>query len=215
VEEGFKGNMRIGIDFDNTIINYANVFTQQALRLGLLKPGTENVTKQFVRDSIKELPDGGKKWCKLQGNVYGKFVNDAKPFEGVLDFIKKCVSKKIDVFIVSHKTKYAQAIEEKINLREAALGWLQNNKFLNADGSCLNESQIFFEDPRESKINRIKELQCTHFIDDLEEVLLEPSFPENVEKILFSSQVELSDKKPFKVCDHWREIEGWIFQYAK
>ena len=172
------------------------------------------MTKQFVRDGIRELPDGEMKWCKLQGTVYGKFINDAKPFEGVLDFIKKCISEKIDVFIVSHKTEYVQAIEEKINLREAALGWLKNNGFLNSQGPCLDESRIFFEHPRENKLNRIKELQCTHFIDDLEEVLLEPNFPENVTKILFSSQVESSDEKMFKVCSHWHEIKGWIFQYV-
>ena len=137
--------MRIGIDFDNTIINYTDIFAQQAIRLGLFKPGTENMTKQFVRDGIRELPDGEMKWCKLQGTVYGKFINDAKPFEGVLDFIKKCISEKIDVFIVSHKTEYVQAIEEKINLREAALGWLKNNGFLNSQGPCLDESRIFFE----------------------------------------------------------------------
>ena len=206
--------MRIGIDFDNTIINYTDIFTQQAIRSDLLNPDTKNVTKQFVRDSIRKLPDGEMKWCKLQGTVYGKFINDAKPFEGALDFIKKCISENIDVFIVSHKTEYVQAIEEKINLREAALDWLKNNGFLNSEGSCLDDRKIFFEHPRENKLNRIKELQCTHFIDDLEEIFLEPNFPENVEKILFSSQVESFDGKPFKVCSHWHEIEKRIFQYV-
>ena len=40
---------------------------------------------------------------------------------------------------------------------------------------------------------RIRALGCTHFIDDLEEVFLEPSFPSDVHKILFVSWSAVHD----------------------
>ena len=132
--------MRIGIDFDNTIVDYSDIFTKQACRLGWIKAGGKK-TKQEVRDMIKKLPDGEMKWKKLQGLVYGKFITDASPFEGVIEFIQRCRSEEIDVFVVSHKTEYVEALEEKVNLREAALNWLRANGFLNARKSCLDESR--------------------------------------------------------------------------
>lgn len=204
----------MGIDFDNTIVNYGDIFTNQAYRLGWIKAGDKK-TKQQVRDMIKKLPDGEMKWKKLQGLVYGKFISDANPFEGVIQFIKRCRAEHVDVFIVSHKTEYVEALEERINLREAALNWLRANDFLNARKSCLDESRIFFEHPRENKLARISELKCTHFIDDLEDVLLEPRFPENVVRILFSGQGERFNDRPFTVCRHWGEIEALVFENAQ
>lgn len=203
--------MKIGIDFDNTIIDYGDVFTKLACRLGWINPGADK-TKRDVRDVIKKLPDGEMKWKKLQGLVYGEFINDANPFEGVIEFIKRCRLERIDVFIISHKTEYAEVFEKEINLREAALNWLKAKGFLDSPKYCLDESKIFFEHPREEKLNRINKLQCTHFIDDLEDVLLEPRFPENVVRILFSNQGGRCGDKPFIVCRHWREIEGFVFQ---
>lgn len=202
--------MRIGIDFDNTIVDYGDIFTTQACRQGWIKAG-DTKTKQQVRDLIKKLPDGEMKWKKLQGLVYGKLIIDADPFEGVIKFIQRCRAEDAEVFIVSHKTEYVEALEEKINLREAALNWLRAKGFLNS----LDESRIFFEHPREDKLARIRELKCTYFIDDLEDVLLEPQFPENVVRILFSSQDGHVENRPFTVCRHWQEIEALVFENAQ
>ena len=109
--------MRIGIDFDNTIVEYGDIFMKQACRLGWIKGG-EKRTKQHVRDLIRKLPDGEMKWKKLQGLVYGKRIIDANPFEGVMKFVHRCRSEHVDVFIISHKTEYAEAVEEKVNLRD-------------------------------------------------------------------------------------------------
>ncbi|MCK5013488.1 MAG: hypothetical protein KAS66_06685 [Candidatus Omnitrophica bacterium] len=202
--------MRIGIDFDNTIIDYSDIFTKQACNLGWIKVNTKK-TKQQVRDAVRELPDGEIKWRKLQGLVYGKFINDAMPFDGVMEFIKRCASENIPVFVVSHKTEYAETLEEKINLREVSLNWFKVKGFLDLGKPCLDENKIFFENPRENKLRRINELQCTHFIDDLKDVLLEPEFPKNVTRILFSSNNEHCDDGSFKVCRHWSEIEELVF----
>lgn len=205
--------MRIGIDFDNTIIDYGDIFVKQAVELGWIEAGARR-TKQQVRDIVRSLPDGEMKWKKLQGLVYGKFIADADPFEGVMEFFQRCRSENVEVFIISHKTEYVEALEERINLRKVALDWLRAKGFLDVARPCLDESRVFFEHPREDKLNRIHELKCTHFIDDLEDVLLEPQFPGDVMRILFSAQDEHLGDKPFVVCRRWRDIEALVFENA-
>ena len=204
--------MRIGIDFDNTIIDYSDIFTKQAFSLGWIKTNSKK-TKQQVCDLIRALPDGEMKWKKLQGLAYGKFINEAKPFEGVIKFIKRCRQEEIEVFVVSHKTEYPEILEEKINLRESAFRWLNSAGFFNLEELCLDQNKIFFEHPRERKIHKIVELQCTHFIDDLEDVFKEPQFPRDIMKILFSPDGRNASQESWNVCRHWNEIEELVFRH--
>ena len=60
--------MRIGLDFDNTIIRYDEVFLAEAKRRGLVAPEFRG-TKQAVRDTIRLLPSGEVAWQQLQGHV--------------------------------------------------------------------------------------------------------------------------------------------------
>ena len=62
--------MRIGIDFDNTIITYDEVFRAAAQARGLIEKDFGG-SKQAVRDAIRLLPDGELAWQRLQGQVYG------------------------------------------------------------------------------------------------------------------------------------------------
>ena len=203
---------RIGIDFDNTIIDYSDIFTKQACHLGWIKDKCKK-TKQQVRDIVRTLPDGEMKWKKLQGLAYGKFIHDANPFEGVMEFIKRCRLERVDVFIISQKTEYAESLEEKINLREAAFNWLKAKGFLNSKELGLDKSKIFFEHSREGKLNHIHQLQCTHFIDDLEEVFAEPQFQRDVIKILFSPRGEYGGDKSLISCRDWNVIEELVFSH--
>ena len=49
-------------------------------------------------------------------------------------------------------------------------------------------ADVYFESTRAEKLKRIAALSLTHFIDDLEEVLTDPDFPPNVERILFADR---------------------------
>ena len=70
--------LRIGIDFDNTIIAYDEVFCAAAKRRGLI--AAEFIGgKQAVRDAIRLLPDGELAWQRLQGQVYGKGIGEREP----------------------------------------------------------------------------------------------------------------------------------------
>src|SRR5256885_11822879 len=104
---GTSGKKRIGVDFDNTIINYDAVFLAAAKRLGLVAPGVGG-GKEQVRDVIRELPDGEHAWQRLQGHVYGTAIMDAVMFDGVAAVLRCCRAKGYPVPIVSHMTADGQ-----------------------------------------------------------------------------------------------------------
>src|SRR5688572_28490706 len=112
---------RIGIDFDNTLIRYDEVFVMAGKARKLLQQGFAGA-KQQVPDAIRLLPDGEISWQQLQGFVYGQGIAVAVMFEGVADFLRRCRENEAAVFIVSHKTEYGHLDPLRINLRQAALG---------------------------------------------------------------------------------------------
>ncbi len=197
--------MKIGIDFDNTIICYDNVFANLAKEWKLI-PEDYEVTKQKLRDLIRQLPDGETIWQKMQGKVYGELIHNAELFDGFIDFISLCnADPTIEIYIVSHKTKKGHFTD--VNLRDAAREWLLRKNLLNNDPPFILEKNIFFENTREKKIMRIKKLDCTHFIDDLIEVFESPSFPNHIERLLFQGQQPSS----IKCFANWIEIKNAFF----
>ena len=69
---------------------------------------------------------------------------------------------------------------------------------------------MFFEDSRADKLRRILSLACTHFIDDLEEVLNDPNFPP-IRRILFAKTQPSADPLPYPICATWQKIEVEVF----
>lgn len=201
--------LRIGIDFDNTIIAYDQVFCAEAKLGGLI--GADFVGgKQAVRDSIRSLPDGELTWQRLQGQVYGKGISGATLIPGVDAFLRRCRAEGCLVSIVSHKTKFGHYDPERVNLRDAAHRWMKANGLVGGEFG-IPSSNVFFEGTRWEKLARIAALSCTHFIDDLEEVLADPAFPPGVERILFAEREGPGPPAPYAVCATWRDIEDRIF----
>ena len=201
-------NITLGIDFDNTLVNYDNVLYQEAFRLGLIPSDMER-NKKNIRDKIRTLPDGEIKWQKLQVFVYSKGMKNATLFEGVKLFFDACREAAIKVSIVSHKTEFAAMDKERVNLRDTAINWMEKKRFFDREGLGLSLDRVYFESTRQEKIERIKRIGCTHFIDDLEETFLEASFPANVERILYSNErCALKDVKAFFT---WKEIYDYFF----
>ena len=73
--------MLIGVDFDNTLVTYEEVFRAEACARGLIDPNFAG-TKQEIRDRIRLLPDGEIAWQQLQGYVYGRGIASARMFDG-------------------------------------------------------------------------------------------------------------------------------------
>ena len=207
---GLGVRVRIGIDLDNTIVGYDHVFAAQVVAMGFLKSAS-GLTKKQIRDEIRATPHGDEKWQKVQAVVYGPRMEEAVIFPGVGDFLVRCRETGTEVFVVSHKTRFAGADKDGTDLRAAARRWLAGQKFHDPDGFAIREENIFFESTRLEKIRRIGDLACTHFIDDLEEVFRHPEFPGRTERILFASGATELPTGPFHAAPSWDEISDAIF----
>jgi hypothetical protein len=205
--------MRIGIDFDNTLIGYDGVFLAAAQERKLLHCGFAG-NKQAVRDAIRLLPGGELSWQQLQGYVYGKGIEGAVMFEGVDAFLRRCRAAGHDVFVVSHKTQFGHHDPDRVNLRAAALSWMEARGFFAPDTYAIPRDNIFFESSRAQKLERIAALECAYFIDDLAEVLTDPDFPPGVNRLLFGASVSSTggDKPPSMIiCSSWQQIAATVF----
>jgi hypothetical protein len=197
--------MPVGIDFDNTIVSYDRVFAEAARARGWVANNFRGTKKQ-LRGAVRLLQDGETKWQILQGEVYGRRMGEAEPFPGVMEFLKSARLRGIELFIVSHKTRYSNYDTGKNDLREAALKWMEANGFFDPARLGFSRAQIFFADTRAEKIAQISALRCGMFIDDLEEVFVDPSFPTNVKRVLFSSDREAPHDRAIVVHETWSEI---------
>lgn len=202
--------MRIGVDFDNTLIDYDEVFRREAQARGLIDPDFAG-SKREVRDVIRLLPDGELAWQRLQGYVYGKGIVGARLFTGAREFLARCREQRLPVFIVSHKTRYGNFDPDRVDLREAALAWLEQQRLLTSDIALVERDNIFFADDRAAKLARIAALDCSHFIDDLEEVFADPGFPRGVRRILFAAH---DSPHADAVCRDWDAVAAAVFDAA-
>jgi len=195
--------MKLGIDFDNTIVCYDKLFYQVALEQELI--GSEHPrSKAAVRDTLREQ-DKEDAWTRMQGYVYGKRMPDAAPYPGVLHFIKQALARNLPVFIISHKTRHP-FIGPRYDLHESARQWLNTNGLTDPSAINLPPQQVFFELTKEEKIERIRTTGCTHFIDDLPEFLKIPEFPENVERLLFDPNCVHQHNRDFCRMESWLDI---------
>ena len=71
--------------------------------------------------------------------------------------------------------------------------WLENHGFFDPKQFGLRRSQhVFFESTLKEKLARIRDCQCTHFIDDHTDVLLHGDFPDSTVKILYDPSRKLT-----------------------
>jgi len=194
---------RIGVDFDNTIICYDQVFHSVAIEKGLI-PADLPLNKGRVRDYLR---DAGKEdeWTELQGYVYGTRLSDAIPYKGVMEFFRFCRSSNFLIFVISHKTRYPY-LGPQYDLHQAAYDWMEDQSFFDPERIGLAKGNVFFELTKQEKIQRIVQLKCTHFIDDLPEFLSEPSFPESVIRLLFDPGQNHMDKHPYIRFSSWNQL---------
>ena len=199
--------MRIGVDFDNTLAGYDHLFADAVRGRGWGHVPVDQ-GKQALRDVLRAGPDGENNWRSLQAEVYGARMAEARLLDGAADFFRTCRERGVTVAIVSHKTRYAAADPGGVDLHEASLGWMTVQGFFGDEGFGIDRGQVFFEASRADKLVRIAALDCTHFVDDLEEVLLAPEFPEGVKRYLIGAAVNTPGLSSFM---NWRDITDDIF----
>src|SRR3954470_4613031 len=79
----------IGIDLDNTLVCYDELFHAVACEEGLIESATPK-SKEKIRDAIRLLPNGESKWTRLQAIVYGPSMSGAVAFAGCEQFLRHC-----------------------------------------------------------------------------------------------------------------------------
>ncbi len=199
--------MLIGVDFDNTIVCWDEIFHAAALNRGLIAPNVPH-RKEKVRNQLRA--EGREEtWTELQGAVYGTLTSRAPLFPGVVDFFLACRRQGIRVAIVSHKTRHP-VIGPNYDLHGAAQEYLRARGFYASDGMGINAADVYFEITKADKLSRIALLECTHFIDDLPEFLSEPNFPAQVERVLFDPNAYHPESARYRRAASWMEIEQWL-----
>ena len=88
--------MIIGVDFDNTIVCYDEMFHKTAVEMGAA-PADLEPSKEAVRNYLREC-DQEHIWTEMQGYVYGVKIRESAPFSGVIDFFRVAVAKGVDIF---------------------------------------------------------------------------------------------------------------------
>lgn len=177
---------RIGLDCDNTLIDYDRLFFRLAVEQGLVISPVP-LTKTAVRDAVRRLPDGELAWRRLQAEAYGRRIGEATLFPGVEAFLALARTRGATVYVVSHKTRFATA--GSVDLQAAALGFLEQRGLLDASPGAaagLAPERVYFEETRQAKLARIAALGLHVFVDDLPEVLDDPDFPAGPTRMLFA-----------------------------
>jgi len=198
--------MILGLDFDNTIVSYDEVFHRVAVEGGHVPAGLP-VSKEAVRNFLRTA---GREevWTEMQGTVYGSRMAEARAFDGALETIASIKAQGHRVIIVSHKTRFP-FLGERHDLHAAARGWLEAHGFFDPRGLGFQGSDVFFESTKEEKLARIAREACTHFVDDLPEILTHPLFPPGVEKLHFApgSAPGCGD---LSSASKWSDIPLWL-----
>lgn len=173
--------MRIGLDFDNTIVCYDKAIALLAEELFDI-PEDVARTKQGLRDYLREAGRESE-WTAFQGQLYGPGMRYAQPFEGAITTMKKLVASDHQLIIVSHRSRWPYA-GPRYDLHEAAKLWIEDN--LQKHGLFMAGGQeAYFLETKEEKINKIASLSCEVFVDDLPEILGHPQFPPRTHGLLF------------------------------
>lgn len=199
----------VAVDFDNTIVCYDDLALKVAAENGLLDK-SETLDKRTVREKVRRLPDGELKWQRIQAIIYGPRIQEASLSEGVVDFFRACRESAKKIYVVSHKSEYAEQDETNSNLRDAAMGWMIARGFFDDTELGFAIEDIFFEETRVAKLERVQELQCSHLIDDLEETFLEELFPQEVGRILYSPRITPTSVPGVEVANNWKEITDLV-----
>lgn len=201
----------VGIDLDNTILLYDEIFLQTARRLGLLDPTATLTSKRAIRDSIRSR-FGDRRWIELQAEVYGRPSSDPPVASGFLDFLARCLRDGVVVHIISHKT-LRPAGDASLDLHAAAHQWLRSHGIVGPAG--ISPQNVFFEQTLQEKLARIQIQHCTWYIDDMLEVLCAPGFPAGVSRVLYDPEAaaSLDESRALGIqrSSHWGEIASLLF----
>ena len=175
---------RIGLDLDNTIIDYQDAYLQISK---IFKLKFTDYSKHKIKSDLVSSERGDYAWQEFQSQLYTIGLDFAKASKGIVKFLKYCKKKKIEVSIISHKTESTPAEFGSLKLREPAMRWLQRNKIV---PQLIRKEDIYFCSTQQEKIRMINSLNIDLFVDDLDEILIHEDLNKNIIRIKYSPTQE-------------------------
>ena len=194
----------LGLDFDNTLVRYDKLFYQLALEKSLIDeslPADKTAIRNYLRSQKQD-----EQFTLLQGEVYGLRILEAEPAEGMLNALGELHQRGIPMVLVSHKTRTPYK-GPAYDLHQAAWSWLEKHGFFAPDGLSWNRNQVFFEESKQAKIARIEAECCTHYIDDLPEIL--QMISRDIQTILYDPATQYITGGGI-VLKSWAELTNYI-----
>jgi len=167
----------VGLDLDNTLVDYSHAVSVYANTY--LRSNLKSIFE--IRGALKTR-DSDSEWQKAQSWIYTEGLNHAVLSEGAIELLHDLKQTETPLYVVSHKTRRTPISFGNLDLRKPAKEWIKRN----LEPLGINICGVFFESTRIEKIERIKRLNITHFVDDLIEVLTDENFPKSVEKYLYN-----------------------------
>lgn len=164
--------MLIGIDLDNTIIDY-RFSLKEMMEEEFPEYGTKEISKEKVKKYIRDNY-GEEAWTEAQGRLYTYYLKAAKVYDGFNEVLVKLKEFDCDVKIVSHKTN-KPIIGGDSNLREFALNWLEAKSVIGDSLNQIAKNDVFFANSLEEKAALINQNDFEVFVDDLPELLMKLS----------------------------------------
>ena len=194
--------IKLGLDFDNTIVCYdaaIAVLAEEMFDLPPEIPRTKLGLRNYLRAEGRE-PE----WTVFQGELYGPGMHHAQPFEGAIETMLQLVAAGHELAIVSHRSRRPYAGKPH-DLHAAAQGWVAER--LQITGLFAADSgSVHFLETRQEKLARIAELRCQVFLDDLPEVLGDPGFPASTAGILFDPSSGSATPEGHRRISAWSEL---------
>ena len=179
----------IGLDLDNTLIDYAASYVALAPEFGI---DPETATREGVRALLRKSASDDEEWQRFQALLYTEGLKFAQKAAGLEGFLKTCNRIGLEVVIISHKTERGPNRFGSPLLRAPALNWLHEHEIT---PNWLRLENVIFADDADSKLNFIRERRVDVFVDDLVEILEHSAWPLETLGIQYSS-------------GDWRLIDG-------
>lgn len=195
--------MRIGIDIDNTTLDYSESFRNQVHSVLGVDLGANS--KSDIQAYVVEK-HGGSVWTSLQGLVYSQNPLQAVLFDGFEEFVKRALGANAEITFVSHKTRYP-IVGPKVDIRVPVVDLMRELLIPPVAGY---EFPIYFCETFEEKVARIREFQFDYFVDDLAQVLAGVGRP--TIGLHFSCQCVTVSALSHEPVSNWKDISNRIFE---
>lgn len=192
--------MKIGLDLDNTLIDYRRaIYAASHATLGLSIPDT--ASKEAMKEHVISAR-GKQAWTELQGRIYGDFSRYSSLYPGLKAWLTLVSSRSLDVIVVSHKTELP-ILGEPYRLREFALENMERLGLF-AVSSPISGGEVYFCDTKPLKIEAIVDRGVDFFIDDLPEILA--ALPSNIAKAHIHCASFHPQLEDVVCCATWSEV---------